>query len=131
MRFAYTILYVPDVERAAAFYETVFGLERGYADPEGNYLALQSGSTTLAFAREGFVANNGVRFEPVRPDAPPPAIEIGFEVDDIATAYERAIASGATPWYEPAEQPWGQTVSYVRDPNGFLVEIASPPPAKI
>jgi catechol 2,3-dioxygenase-like lactoylglutathione lyase family enzyme len=130
MSFAYTILYVPDVERAAAFYETVFGLERGYVDPAGDYLALQSGSTTLSFAREGFVAGNGVRFETVRPDATPPGIEIGFEVDDVAAVYQRAVTAGARPWYEPAKQPWGQTVSYVRDPNGFLVEIASPPPAK-
>lgn len=26
----------------------------------------------------------------------------------------------------PERQPWGQTVSYVRDPDGFLVELCTP-----
>lgn len=129
MTFAYTILYVPDVDAAASFYERAFGLERGFVDPDGNYLGLVTGDTTLAFAREGFVQGNGLAFEPVRPDAGPPGVEIGLVFDDVEAAFERAVEAGATPWYEPAMQPWGQTVSYVRDPNGFLVEIASPPPS--
>lgn len=128
MTFAYTILYVPDVERAARFYETAFDLERDFTDPEGNYIGFRAEGATLALAREGFVEGNGLRFAPVRPDRQPPGIEIGFIVDDVAAAFDRAVAAGGTPWYEPAEQAWGQTVGYVRDPDGFLVEIASPPP---
>jgi len=29
---------------------------------------------------------------------------------------------------EPETKPWGQTVAYVRDRNGFLVELCSPMP---
>ena len=47
---------------------------------------------------------------------------------DVEAAFKRAVEAGAQPWYEPAKQAWGQTVSYVRDPNGFLVEICSPLP---
>ncbi|NRA89340.1 MAG: hypothetical protein HRU28_18575, partial [Rhizobiales bacterium] len=42
------------------------------------------------------------------------------------TAYDHALKSGATPVSAPTEKPWGQTVSFVRDLNGCLVEIASP-----
>lgn len=129
MNFAYTILYVPDVDAAAAFYQQAFGLERDYLDPEGNYASLRTGNTTLAFAKVDFVAGNGVRFTPVRPGGEPPGIEIGIVVDDVDAAFRRAVETGATPWYEPAKQSWGQVVSYVRDPNGFLIEIASPPPS--
>jgi catechol 2,3-dioxygenase-like lactoylglutathione lyase family enzyme len=129
MTFAYTILYTPDVEQAASFYERAFGLERGYVDPEGIYIALKTGDTTLAFAKEAFVRGNGLEFEPVRGAKAPPGIEIGFIVEDVEAAFKRAVEAGARPWYEPAKQAWGQTVSYVRDLNGFLVEIASPPPA--
>ncbi len=128
MKLAYMILYVQDVEEAAKFYERAFGLARGFADPNGDYLALKSGETILSFAREEFVKGNGVRFSPVRADASPPGIEIGFIVDDVDAAYRRALDAGAMPWFEPKPQSWGQVVSYVRDPNGFLVEIASPPP---
>ncbi len=128
MTFAYTILYVPDVEAAATFYERAFGLVRNYTDPDGTYIGLDTGATTLAFAREDFVRGNGLRFAPVRPDADPPGTEIGLIFEDVTAAFARAVDAGATPWYEPAPQPWGQIVSYVRDPNGFLVEISSPPP---
>ena len=29
---------------------------------------------------------------------------------------------------EPATKPWGQTVAYLRDNSGFLVEICTPMP---
>lgn len=125
VKFAYSILYVPDVAEAASFYQRAFGLEPDHVDPEGNYVSLQTGATTLSFAREGFVAGNGLRFDPVRPGENPPGVEIGLVVEDVAATFARAVENGATPWYEPAAQPWGQVVSYVRDPNGFLVEIAS------
>ncbi|MFO0110274.1 MAG: VOC family protein, partial [Alphaproteobacteria bacterium] len=32
----------------------------------------------------------------------------------------------AAPLKKPEQKPWGQTVAYVRDLNGFLVEICSP-----
>jgi lactoylglutathione lyase len=50
MKPARTILYVQDVEQAAAFYERVFGLGRGEVSPEGVFIALKTGETTLAFA---------------------------------------------------------------------------------
>ena len=41
-------------------------------------------------------------------------------------AFARAVAAGATPLKEPVTKPWGQTVAYVRDLDGFLVELCSP-----
>ncbi len=35
------------------------------------------------------------------------------------------VAAGAVAVAPPAHKPWGQTVSYVRDLNGVLVEIAT------
>ena len=40
-----------------------------------------------------------------------------------ATAYERATGHGAAPVLGPTAKPWGQTVSYVRDPDGFEIEL--------
>jgi uncharacterized glyoxalase superfamily protein PhnB len=45
---------------------------------------------------------------------------------DVGSALERAVKAGATVYVEPVDKPWGQTVAYVRDPNGFLIEIATP-----
>lgn len=46
-------------------------------------------------------------------------------VTDVQTAFEHAVSKGATAVVAPVDEPWGQTISYVRDLNGFLVEICS------
>lgn len=56
----------------------------------------------------------------------PSAFEIGLVTTDVAAAFKKAIAAGAVSVSEPKTKPWGQTVAYVRDLNGFLVEICSP-----
>jgi uncharacterized glyoxalase superfamily protein PhnB len=42
--------------------------------------------------------------------------------------YAQALKAGATSLSEPSAKPWGQTVAYVRDNNGFLVELCTPMP---
>ena len=127
MKFAYTILYVPDVSLALGFYERAFGFTRGFLHEGGDYGELLTGETTLSFASlalaEGNVAG-GV--EPSNPARRPAAFEIAFSTDDVAKAYERAIAAGATPGKPPVQKPWGQTVAYVRDLHGNLVELCTP-----
>jgi lactoylglutathione lyase len=61
-----------------------------------------------------------------RRDADPAGAEIGLVTHDVDAAYRKAVAAGALAYKEPVEKPWGQTVGYVRDNNGFLVEICSP-----
>jgi uncharacterized glyoxalase superfamily protein PhnB len=63
---------------------------------------------------------------PNRPDEVAAGIELALVSDDVATAYAVAIAAGAVGVREPEEKPWGQTVAYVRDPDGVLVELCSP-----
>lgn len=46
--------------------------------------------------------------------------------DEIPSVFARAVGGGGTPVQEPHEQPWGQIVGYVRDPDGHLLEICSP-----
>lgn len=42
--------------------------------------------------------------------------------------YEKAIKAGAESVYKPSKKPWGQTMSYVRDPDGHLVSFSSHKP---
>lgn len=56
----------------------------------------------------------------------PFAFEIGFVTENVEASYNEAVKAGATAVSSPAKKPWGQTISYVRDNNGFLVEICSP-----
>lgn len=129
VRFAYTIAYVPDVEAAIRFYEDAFGLARRFVTPEGDYGELETGSTALAFASESLAADNladAGGFGKLDPTAPPIGVTITLTTPQVAERVADAVAHGATPYVDPLEKPWGQTVAYVRDPQGLLVEIATP-----
>ncbi len=127
VNFAYTILYVEDVAKSIAFYETAFGLSRRFIHEGGDYGELETGGTALAFAANelgasnfpnGFIRNDRAN--------PPAGIEIGFTTDDVAVTFAQAVAAGAIALMAPTVKPWGQTVAYVRDPDGVLVEICTP-----
>jgi lactoylglutathione lyase len=127
MNFAYTILYVRDVPASVSFYEKAFGLSRRFAGPENNYAEMETGGTALAFVAADFV-RPGLPggFTPNDPAQPPAGIEIAFTTPDVPAAYQRAVQAGAHALAGPAAKPWGQVVAYVRDPDGVLIELATP-----
>jgi catechol 2,3-dioxygenase-like lactoylglutathione lyase family enzyme len=122
VRFGYTILYVRDVAASLEFYERAFGLERRLLHESGQYAELDTGSTALAFAAHELAA------ESVRElaQADPAGFEVCLVDEDVEGAYARAVEAGAEAVSEPEERPWGQHTAYVRDPDGTLIEIASP-----
>ena len=68
----------------------------------------------------------GLRVRPHRTGADPAAVQLAFVHDDVAAAFDRAVAAGAVAEVPLVEKPWGQTLGYLRDNNGFLVELSSP-----
>ena len=123
MQFRYTILYVEDVRESLAFFEKAFGFTPLFVHPEGDYGELDTGATKLAFSSHKLMRQLGKNPAAARADAP--CFELAFETEDVAAAYARAVEAGAEPQQEPAEMPWGQTVSYVTK-YGFLIEVCSP-----
>ncbi len=126
MKFGYTIIYVPDVPAALAFYERAFGLARRFVDPSSTYGELATGETLLAFASEALPKQRGMSVRPNRPAEPAPGVEIALVTDDVSAAYAQALRAGAAAVHPAEQMPWGQTVAYVRDPSGVLVELCSP-----
>lgn len=126
MKFGYTILYVEDVPQTLAFYKKAFGIEQKFLHESNMYGELATGETTLAFASNEMASMNGFSIRKNSPDEMPVGAEIAFVTDNVQTAYSTAIEAGAIECSAPQEKPWGQIVSYVRDNNGFLVEICSP-----
>jgi lactoylglutathione lyase len=108
IKFAYTILYVNDVEKSIAFYEKAFGFTRKFVTPENDYGELLVGETTLSFTSTAL------------------GIEIAFTTKDVDAVVKSSIEAGATLVVEPKAKPWGQVVAYVRDYDGFLIEICTP-----
>jgi catechol 2,3-dioxygenase-like lactoylglutathione lyase family enzyme len=126
MKFGYTIIYVPNVAASLAFFEKAFGLKTRFLHESG-YGELDTGETTLAFACHELGKSN-VPGGYIAVDASflPLGIEIALVTDSVGEAYHRAVLAGAVSVMEPIEKPWGQTVSYVRSPDGILVELCSP-----
>ena len=126
-RLGWVILYVADPSEAVDFYERAFGLSRRFVAEGNSYAELETGSTTLSFAAyelaDGNLPNG---FQRPSPEQPPFNVELALVFDDVEAAYARALEEGADGLAEPARKPQGQTVGYVRDPFGNLVEIASP-----
>ena len=127
IKFAYTILYVSDVKRSVDFYSKIFDLEVRFVTPEADYAELNAGTTTLSFASLDFANSNlksGFRENSLQEK--PFAMEIGFTTDNVKELVDKAVAAGATLLLEPQSKPWGQVVAYIRDFDGFLVEICTP-----
>lgn len=129
MKFAYTIVYVADVASSLAFFETAFGFSRRFLTPEGDYGELDTGDTTLSFASKALALSNhpaGFRF--ADEGALPVGVEIALATDDVTAAHQAALAAGAEELAAPQVKPWGQTVSFLRCPDGMLLELCSPLP---
>lgn len=127
VKLGYTILYVASVADTLAFYGLAFGFECGLVTETGEYGELRTGGTTLAFATNSFAKGlTNVPFEAAALDKAAPPVEIGFVTDEVEADFDRAVSAGAVIVKRPARKPWGQLVGYVRDNNGFLVEICSP-----
>lgn len=127
MKLGYTILYVSDVEASLSFFESAFGLARKFLHESGTYGELDTGSTTLSFAAHDLGDTNfpGGHVHADR-SAQPLGMEIALVTSDVPAAHAKAIAAGARELSKPVTKPWGQIVSYVRSPDGCLIELCTP-----
>lgn len=120
------MIWVADVPATAKFYEEAFGFTLQQMDDSRQYAQMSTGETTLAFAAESAAAATGVQIRANRRAETPAALQLALVDEDVAAAYRRAVDAGAEPLVPLSEKPWGQTLGYVRDLNGLLVELSSP-----
>jgi lactoylglutathione lyase len=124
MQLGYTILYVEDVRKTVDFYERAFGLSTKVLHEEGDFGEMNTGATSLAFCSHALIRQMGKK--PTHPNPRAPSFEIAFVTPDVDVALQRATAAGAVVVQAPTVMEWGQTVAYVSDLNGFLVELCTP-----
>jgi catechol 2,3-dioxygenase-like lactoylglutathione lyase family enzyme len=126
MKFGYTIIYVPDVAASLEFFEKAFGFKRRFMHESG-YGELNTGATTLAFATHDLGKSNLPNgYVQASSSKQPLGIEVALVTESVPEAHARAVSVGAISLKAPMVKPWGQTVSYVRCPDGTLVELCSP-----
>lgn len=120
---AFPILATTDMARSLAFYRDLLDAEVTYRfPPEGEgdpgYVALELGSSHL-----------GIGLDPGATDGAEPKQRFSLWVyaEDCDAAVERLRSAAVTVLEEPVDQPWGERVARVQDPDGNLVIIGSPP----
>jgi lactoylglutathione lyase len=127
MKLGYTILYVPSVAASIDFYAAAFGFAARFVHPSGDYGELASGETTLAFASHALgEANFPAGYIKASESKLPLGMEIGLVTADVAAAHANALLHGAVEVSPPTTKPWGQVVSYLRAPDGGLIELCTP-----
>lgn len=117
---AFPILSTPDLQRALGFYRDLLDGKVGYQfPPEGapGYVGLDLGSSHIGIGLNPDTATEGgdQRFT------------LWVYADDCDAAVDRLRAAGVVVIEEPADQPWGERVARVHDPDGNVVIIGSPP----
>ncbi len=124
--FSHCILYVENLTQEIEFYEKAFGFKREFVHESGAYAELASGSTKLAFASHELARSNlSCDYQKSDLKQPPQSFEMTFTTSDLEKSFALALEAGATIVAPPTEKPWGQTVAYLRDPEGFLIGLAT------
>jgi predicted enzyme related to lactoylglutathione lyase len=122
-------LTVSNIDRSAQFYEDVFGgriLSRGDADGAPGYIQI---------ANTWLIVNVGGGPTPDKPavtlsvPADPNSVSsfMNIRVANIADCYEKWRSRGADFITEPKEK-YGETRCYIRDPDGYIIEIGQSKP---
>lgn len=127
VKFGYTILYVSDVSKSIEFYENSFGFNRKFITPENDYGELETGQTTISFVSLE-LANLNLKngFLGSKQADKPFGIELALVTDNVQEIIDKALELGAIVVEHPIQKPWGQTVGYITDIDGFLLEICTP-----
>ena len=130
MKLGNAVIYVENVPETMQFYEKAFGLKPLYTHPSNEYGEMATGDTILAFISErmldGMKLLGDLTYRRNRPAEVPLGSHIAFFTENVEADYKRAVAAGAVGAVAPAAKPWG-TIAFVRDNNGFLVELLTTP----
>jgi catechol 2,3-dioxygenase-like lactoylglutathione lyase family enzyme len=120
-----TALYVDDLERAARFYEDVLGLAALTSDSRFRAYDVGGRSILLLFRRGATLETVTLPGGTIPPHDGQGPLHIAFAVDDLA-AWELRLSESGIPVEGRTVWPRGGYSLYIRDPDGHLLEFATP-----
>jgi predicted enzyme related to lactoylglutathione lyase len=131
MRFSFTYLWVPDVEKAMAFHEKAFGLPVRVPPQGGEWGLLGEPAHPLGFEAHRFAperARGAFPDEYVR--GKPTGFYLVHDVPELSSALARAVNAGCTVLSGPELTPAQNNVAWVVDPHGIVVELLQRAPRR-
>jgi catechol 2,3-dioxygenase-like lactoylglutathione lyase family enzyme len=121
-----TSLYVDDLERAGKFYERCFELAPMYADARMRAYAL-GGTVLLLFPKGQSLKPVATSRGTIPPHDGSGPLHIAFAVDsNELPAWEQRLTDDGIDIEGRMRWPRGGTSLYFRDPDGHLLEVATP-----
>jgi len=119
---AFPILSVSNIEASLAFYRDQLEFAEVYRFPEHGdpaYVGLELGTSRL-----GIGADPSALSQEGRPTALDRPFDLWVYADDCDVAVDRLRSEGVHVDEGPADQPWGERIARVKDPDGNRVIIA-------
>jgi catechol 2,3-dioxygenase-like lactoylglutathione lyase family enzyme len=122
-----TCLYADDLARTAQFYRNVFGFPTLVEDARLIAFAVSRQDVLILFHRGASLAGAHTPFGPVPPHDGSGPVHFAFsiEFEDLETWRTQLAAHGIAVESE-TRWPLGGISLYFRDPDGHLVELATP-----
>jgi lactoylglutathione lyase len=120
----FPMLSAEDFAASRRFYGDLLGGVEAYRFPEDEpvFVTLTFGESELGL---GGLGGDPIHGQPQRP-ATGHRIELCLYVDDVDTTTAAARDAGVPIVLEPVDQPWGERIAYVSDPDGNLVMLCAP-----
>ncbi len=117
-------LFVEDVERSVAFYQSVLGFSLVRKDP--GYASIRRGNVTLGIGpigklseTDGYFTRGRLRGERGL------GVEIVLEAADFEEILDRVTRAGYPINDSPTLRPWGLTDFRLIDPDGYYLRITT------
>ena len=114
----FPIIASADLRRSLGFYRDLLGGTVGfeYPGPDGEpvYAGVDIGRSHLGIGHDPDAATGAT------------TVSLWIYVDDCDATVERLRAAGVPILEEPVDQPWGERVALVEDPDGIRVRVAAP-----
>ncbi|HEX2137975.1 MAG TPA: VOC family protein [Microvirga sp.] len=122
-----TVLYVSDLERAAAFYSDVLGLPCIHADKRMRAYDVGGSGVLLLFPEGGSLQPIETPGGSIPPHDGQGPMHVAFSIaEDELELWQRHLAAAGVSIEGRTQWPRGGISVYFRDPDGHLLEIATP-----
>ena len=126
IRFDMMSLFVNDLKNMVDFYKNVVGIDIEW-DGVGPYAEFRHDGIRFAmYERKELPVLLG--HKPSYPQGLNGTFELAINVgdpDNVDEVFTKMVEKGATPVYEPRNEPWKMRSSMIADPEGNLIEIGS------
>lgn len=116
----FPIITTPDLAKALTFYRDQLGGTVTYQFPEQGdpvYVGLELGPSHLGIGQDPTAQRGG---EGQR-------LSLWVYVQDCDKAFEQLHAAGVKTVQDPADQPWGERMAIVEDPDGNTISLGQKP----